>query len=311
MKQTVVLGVVVMVATAFVMAFGDALVKHVSADVTVWQIYVLRSLVAIPATIALLLCSGPAMAVLPKSLGWVCLRSALLMVMWLAFYAALPVLSLPVVAAAYYAGPLFITLFSAALIGEPVGPRRWAAIVLGFVGILAILRPGTEAFSCLTLLPIASAVAYALAAMVTRAKCIDERPLVLSLALNVAFLIVGMIGTAALVIGAPTESQAAAYPFLLGRWTAMGPREWSVILLLAVLIVAISAGVAKAYQSGPPAVIATFDYTYLVFAALWSFAFFSELPDAMTVTGILLIAGAGILAVAPLRSAGRALNQSI
>jgi drug/metabolite transporter (DMT)-like permease len=310
MRETIALGVAVIVATAFAMAFGDALVKHVSADFTVWQIYVLRSLVAIPIAAALLLCSGRTATIRPKSAGWVCLRSALLMVMWLAFYAALPVLSLPVVAAAYYTGPLFITLFSAALIGEPVGLRRWTAIVLGFVGILAILRPGTEAFSSLTLLPIASAAAYALAAIVTRAKCIDERPLVLSLVLNVAFMVVGAIATAALVVWTPAESQAAAYPFLLGRWTAMGLREWGIILLLAVLIVAISSGVAKAYQSGPPAVIATFDYTYLIFAAFWSFGFFSELPDLMTTTGMLAIAGAGILAVSPGRKAGRFADQT-
>jgi drug/metabolite transporter (DMT)-like permease len=310
MKENIALGISVIVVTAFAMAFGDALVKHVSADFTVWQIYVWRSLVAIPITVVLL-CSGRIVTILPKSAGWVCLRSGLLMIMWLAFYAALPVLSLPVVAAAYYTGPLFITLFSAILIGEPVGPRRWTAIVLGFVGILVILRPGTEAFSYLTLLPIASAVAYALAAIVTRAKCIEERPLVLSLALNVGFLIVGAIATAAIVIWAPAESQAAAYPFLLGRWTAMGVREWGIILLLALLIVAISSGVAKAYQSGPPAVIATFDYTYLVFAAFWSFVIFSDLPDTMTVIGMLLIAGAGMLAISPARKARRAVDQTI
>jgi drug/metabolite transporter (DMT)-like permease len=126
--------------------------------------------------------------------------------------------------------------------------------------------------------------------------------------LNVAFLIIGTVGTVAIAIAAPAESLAATYPFLLGRWAAMGVREWGIILLLAALIVAISAGVAKAYQSGPPAVIATFDYTYLVFAALWSFVFFSELPDTMTAIGMLLIAGAGILAVSPPRKA-RAMNQ--
>jgi drug/metabolite transporter (DMT)-like permease len=77
----------------------------------------------------------------------------------------------------------------------------------------------------------------------------------------------------------------------------MGAREWGVIALLAALIVIISAGVAKAYQSGPPAIIATFDYSYLVFAAFWSFVFFSEPPDALTITGMLLIAGTGLLIV--------------
>ena len=74
--------------------------------------------------------------VMPVSAGWAYVRSLLLMLMWLAFYAALSMLSLPVVAAANYTAPLFITLFSAMIVGEPVGLRGWIAIVMGFVGVL-------------------------------------------------------------------------------------------------------------------------------------------------------------------------------
>ncbi|HXQ41665.1 MAG TPA: EamA family transporter, partial [Candidatus Udaeobacter sp.] len=180
-----------MVATALAMAFGDALVKRISAGFSIWQIYVARSLVAIPLTIVLLRL-GPraagvllrpgsrAAGILPKSPAWALLRSALLAAMWVAFYAALPILSLSTVAAAYYSGPLFIALFSALLTGEPVGIRRWAAIAVGFAGVLVIVRPGSEAFSWLTLLPVLSAVFYALAAVVTRARCAEENPLALS-----------------------------------------------------------------------------------------------------------------------------------
>jgi drug/metabolite transporter (DMT)-like permease len=297
LSENATLGAAVMVVTACTMAFGDALVKSISTDFTLSQIYVLRSLVAIPILIILLLLGRPHGAIRPKSVRWTLLRSLLLMMMWLTFYAALPVLSLPVVAAAYYTGPLFISLLSALLTGEEVGSRRWLAIFAGFLGVLVILRPGTDAFSWLTLLPVAAAMFYALAAIVTRTRCIDENPLTLSLALNMSFLMVGLIGAGVLTLWDPTASHASAYPFLLGPWTTIGQREWAIIVLLAVLIVAISAGVAKAYQSGPPAVIATLDYTYLVFAALWSFVFFSETPDVATAAGMLLIAGAGIVAV--------------
>jgi drug/metabolite transporter (DMT)-like permease len=296
LSENATLGAAVMVVTACTMAFGDALVKSISTDFTLSQIYVLRSLVAIPILIILLLLGRPHGAIRRKSIRWTLLRSLLLMMMWLTFYAVLPVLSLPVVAAAYYTGPLFITLLSALLTGERVG-RRWVTIFVGFLGVLVILRPGTDAFSWLTLLPVASALFYGLAAIVTQTRCAGENPLALSLALNVSFLVVGLVAAGVLVLWDPAASQAGAYPFLLGPWTMMGQREWAIIVLLAMLIIATSAGVAKAYQSGPPAVIATFDYTYLVFAGLWSFVFFSETPDVATAAGMLLIAGAGIVAV--------------
>jgi len=294
------LGVATMVATALAMSFGDALVKLVSADFTVWQIYVARSAIAIP-LIALVLLPGRRWTeLLPRALGWAIVRSLLLMAMWVAFYIALPLLSLSVVAAAYYTGPLFITLFSALLIGERVGLRRWGAIALGLAGVLVVLQPGSDAYDPLAPVPVVSAVFYALAAIVTRAKLADENPFALSLVLNVTFLVFGLMATAGLALWQPDAGGDAAYRFMLGTWSAMGPRQWAIMALLAVLIVAISSGVAKAYQCAPPAIIAAFDYTYLVFAALWSLALFAEPPTGATIVGMILIAGAGLIAIAPL-----------
>jgi drug/metabolite transporter (DMT)-like permease len=219
--------------------------------------------------------------------------------MWIAFYIALPLLSLSVVAAAYYTGPLFITLFSALLIGEPVGARRWGAIALGFAGVLVILKPGTEAFSPLALVPVVSAVFYAAAAIVTRAKLAEENPFALALTLNLSFLGLGTLASTGLAAWQPDVAADSAYRFMLGAWSAMGLREWAIMALLAILIVAISSGVAKAYQCAPPAIIAAFDYSYLVFAALWSLVFFAEPPTLTTVVGMILIAAAGLITIAP------------
>lgn len=301
--ENIALGVSTIVATTLAMSFADALVKYVSSDFTVWQIYVLRSVLAIPLIVAISKLRPRPLEVMPVSVGWAYLRSLLLIMMWIAFYAALSVLSLPVVAASYYSAPLFITLFSALMVREPVGLKRWIGILIAFMGVLVILRPGTETFSRLTLLPILSAVFYALAAIVTRTRCANERPLALSLALNISFLFTGVIASAVIALWAPATSVVDDNPFLLGHWSAIGVREWQVIAMLAVLIVAVSSGVAKAYQCAPPAIIATFDYTYLVFAAFWSFAIFSDVPDAATIVGMILITGAGLLVIP--RSSGR------
>lgn len=290
-------GVVMIVAAVFGMAFQDALVKYVSAGLPLWQLYVLRALIVIPILAAGLTLAGGRGAARPKAPGWALLRSLLLVLMYIAFYGALPLLSLSVVATAYYTAPLFITLLSAPLLGEPVGARGWTAIGIGFLGVVAILRPGSEAFTVLALLPVLSGLFYALAVILTRSKCRTEAPLVLSLTLNVTFLLVGAGASAAILLWDPTPSEAAVYPFLLGPWVSLDAQVWGFIALLALLIVAVSAGMAVAYQSGPAAVIATFDYSYLVFAAFWGFVLFGELPDAATVVGMLLISSAGMLAL--------------
>jgi drug/metabolite transporter (DMT)-like permease len=231
----------------------------------------------------------------PKAVGWAYLRAALLVLMWIAYYAALPLLSLSVAAVALYTAPLLIALFSALLIGEPVGPRRWIAIMIGFAGVLTILRPGTDSFSWFMLLPILGAVFYAFAMILTRSKCLDETPLTLALALNVSLMAAGLAITGVLWVLDLTPEESSTYPFVLGPWTGMGVREWGIVSLLGVLIAVYSAGVAKAYQSAAPSIVGTFDNAYLVFAALWGFVLFSETPDTATVSGMILIAVAGIL----------------
>jgi hypothetical protein len=148
--------------------------------------------------------------------------------MWMAYYASLPLLDLSVAAVALYTSPLMIALLSALVIGEPVGPRRWAAIAIGFAGVLAILRPGTDAFSWIMLLPILGAAFYAMAMILTRSKCLGEPPLALALALNVSLLAAGLIMSGVLWALDLGPEVTAAHPFVLGPWAEMGAREWGI-----------------------------------------------------------------------------------
>src|SRR5262249_40994331 len=155
------------------------------------------------------------------------------------FYASLPLLSLSVAAAACYTAPLFITLLSALWLRDPVGPRRWAAIGIGFLGVLIILRPGTDAFTPVTLLPVLAALLYAAGAIVTRAPCGGDAPFLLSAVVNLAYLLVGAVATALLAIVVPSPTVVAVHPFLLGPWVALSGQDWALFVLLAALVVAV------------------------------------------------------------------------
>src|SRR5262245_10352755 len=290
-------GVSLILASVLTMAFADAVVKLVSADLTIWQIFAARSLVAVPILIVILLAMG--IALKPRSSKWAFIRATLLVLTWLAYYASLPVLSLSVAAVAVYTGPIIIALLSAALIGEPVTLRQWSGVLLGFLGVVAILQPGTDAFSWYTLLPLLAAALYALSLVLTRSKCRAEAPLVLALALHGSFLVTGLVGAAALAVMGLGPDTKAAFPFLLGDWAPMGLREWGLMALLGVLSAAYFAGVARAYQIAAPSIVATFDYGYLVSAAIWGFVFFAETPSLLTIGGMILITVAGLLVAAP------------
>lgn len=286
--RTMTAGVITILLTVFAMALTDAFVKYASSDMTLWQIYVCRSLMALP--FLALLARGK---LRPVALGWVSLRSAMLVGMYLAIYAAIPVLDLSAIAATLYTGPLFIVLLSALVLKERIVLIHWVAVALGFIGVLCVVQPGGVAFTPLSLIPLIAAFLYAFAAVLTRAKCANEAPAALAINLNIALILCGFLASVGLFLAPPSNS--IAYPFLLGTWSAFDGRTMLVLAIMAVLIVGVTLGLARAYQAPRPQIIATFDYAYLIFATFWGFVFFGEVPNIGTMVGIVLIIAAGIV----------------
>lgn len=287
------LAVAVIVFTVLALSMGDALIKFTSGEFVIWQIFVLRSVLALPILLLYLRLKAPDALVSPPALGWVILRSLMLVTMWISYYLALPNLDLSIAAAAYYTLPIFITLFSAALIGDKISLLGWAAVFVGFLGVLLILRPKAGDFNLYTLLPLVSAVLYALSMILTRTKCRAVNPIVLSVALNLCFVITGTVATLLIIAFASAPREG----FLLAPWAQMGGSEWVSMGVLAIAILIGSVGAAIAYQNGPPSIIGTFDFAYVGFAILWGLVFFAEVPDLLSLVGIAFIVAAGIMSL--------------
>ena len=126
--QTAV-SIVTLTASVFAMAFADALVKLVSGDLTVWQVFAARSAFAIPCLMAVLHFTGGRVPF--KAPRWVSVRSLLLIVTWLAYYSCLPILPLAVAATAVCTNPIWTVLLSAYLLRERPPDRAGSAVVLG------------------------------------------------------------------------------------------------------------------------------------------------------------------------------------
>jgi len=288
------------VITTFALALGDALIKNFSTDFTLWQIFVFRSAIAISILLIIIKIRDRSAPLFPENVGWVVVRSLMLTLMWVAYYASLPKVDLSVAAAAYYTLPLFLTLFSSLLIGDRIGKNGWVAVGVGFVGVLCILQPQADDFNAYALLPLLSAMLYALSMILTRTRCRNENVFVLSLNLNVTFLIVGLLLTLLLSflgLQSSSSSEVSEFSFLRGSWTAMGRAEWLVIMLLAAAVIIGSVGAAIAYQNGPPSVVGTFDFSYVGFAVIWGILLFDETPDVPTLAGIGLIVAAGMMSL--------------
>ena len=292
-SDNIALAVGAILVTVFALSLGDALIKQVSAGFVLWQIFVVRSLLAVPVLLLVILVFAKNASLIPIQLGWTSVRSLMLVFMWIAYYVSLPHLQLSVAAAAYYTLPLFITLFSAVFVGERISKLGWLAVVIGFLGVLLILRPKAEEFNAYALLPLVSAMLYALAMILTRTKCQTEHPLTLSLVLNIYFVLTGVIAAVMISVFVGPDRNG----FLLAPWTPMEAEQWTAMCLLAAAILIGSIGAAIAYQKGPSSMVGTFDFAYVGFAVLWGLVFFAEVPDIVSMAGMLMIVAAGVLSV--------------
>lgn len=299
-------GIACILGSVFLMSLQDAVMKSVSGDLSLWQIYVLRSALVLA---GLLAWSGrrrrrPGSGLHALRDPWIVLRSGLLVLMYVCVYAAAPFVSLATIGAGFYTSPLFVALFSALLAGEPVRRSEWLLIAAGFAGVVVMLRPADGPLDMMAGLPVAAGLCYALAAVLTRIRCRHSHPVDLACALNLGLLSAGAVASLVLLLAALPPDVVLAHPFLLAHWSSPSVAHMLVIVALAAMMGGISLGLALAYQHGAPVVIAAFDYSYLVFAVFWGLVFFHERPEPSTVFGMALIAGSGLGMLAA-RRAGR------
>lgn len=296
--QRVAFGIILIVATALTISIQDVVFKLFSHNLTLWQIFALRGLLALPALFVIGWIRGQFKHVLHLSFqAWPLLRGISLTITFLAFYAAIPFLSLSTVGAANYMAPIFVALLSAHVIGEAVGRMGWISVLLGFAGVILLLQPGTDAFSPFALLPLMGAVFYAVGHLITRTRCQTIPAAALSLSLNTVMLLTGVMISSVLIAWQPPSEFVENYPYIFGTWAPVGLKDWLILALLAGFTVSIGMMLARAYQIAPPATIATFEYSYLVFVAAWDILFFSIFPSPTSLMGMVIIVIAGLLVI--------------
>jgi len=204
------------------------------------------------------------------------IRGLLLFFSSFLYFHGLVYLPLPTAASISLTSPLIVTALSSRFLGEPVGPRRWAAVAVGFIGALIVVRPGHANFEWHTLYIVASTICSSLYQLYSRRYGQAERP--------------EASATMATIVGA-----LAAAPFLPFEWVTPLP-GWDMVLFVAI---GVMAGVGHyfltiAYSQAPAAVIAPFNYLQLVGAAILGYLLFKDVPDMWTWIGAGVIMSSGL-----------------
>jgi S-adenosylmethionine uptake transporter len=259
-------------------ATHDAFIKTLGNTFAPFQIVFFSTLLSFPMVTLMLMRDQTSGTLIPVHPWWTALRTVCSVIIAGSAFYAFSNLPLAEVYAILFAAPMLITVLSIPILGERVGIHRWAAVIVGLIGVMIVLRPGAAELNLGHAAALTASVGSSLVAVIIRKIGRDERSAVLLLYPMMANALV--MGAILPFVYVPVEGIHFA---MFAAMSALG-------FIAGLLIIA-------AYKSADAAIVAPMQYSQLVWAAVFGYAFFAEFPDVWTWVGAAVIIASGLYIV--------------
>ena len=287
-------GIILILIAMMVFSVQDGIMKHIYNFVSLYEIYLIRTVVSfILILIFLILTKKPIVFKSQYPILTLC-RVILFFFGFSSFYISLTVLPLGTATALFFVTPFLITIFAHFFLKEEIGPRRWAAIAVGFIGVYITLNPDFSNFNYLSLLPILCAFCYSLSMIIIKMTSDKDSVYTQTFTFYIGAIIFSMIFYFVIGDGKFNTIEHPAAQFILREWFV--EIENSILFMVATGVTATVAFLLlfTAYSIASPAVVSPFEYSILLWSPLIGWLYFNEVPTLSTVIGILIIVSSGI-----------------
>jgi len=288
-------GALILVFGLFLFSIQDMIIKHFSDHYSVLQVVYFRGLIAMALMLLFLILFNPTIPLMSQKPLLMLARGLLGFSSYTCYYLAVAAMPLAEVVAITFTMPLFVTAMSAIFLREKVGLRRWSAVFIGFLGVLIILSPSGEFNSLAVVFAFFAAITYASQTVLTRFLGSHDHPL--TIGFNAIFIFTIASGVLSLLMYSGVITVASTHPSL-----AFFGRDWVMLetldLLLLVVIGTIAAigfyCLSRAYCISEASAIAPFEFTYIIWAILFGYLFWNEVPGVTTIFGVLVLVSSSL-----------------
>lgn len=274
-----VFGAILMAVSMLSFISNDALMKFLFQTISVEQGIFMRGLVSVP-LLALIAYLRKSLFVRIDWRNWrvILTRAFAELAATMAFLTALSNMPLANITAILQALPLTVTMFAAIFFGEQVGWRRWSAILAGFIGVLIIIRPSDDGFNEYAVLAIVAVACVTVRDAITRRLDRSVPSLFVAFISAIPIFIYGGVATATT------------------GWTVVSGKMIGIVVVAAIAITCGYLFAVMAMRNGEISFVAPFRYTGMIWAILFGFLLFGDLPDAATILGTMIVIGMGVYA---------------
>jgi drug/metabolite transporter (DMT)-like permease len=288
-------GALILSLAVAVTAMQDAFIKDLSQSYPVHQMQTFRAGAALTLIVGWIAANGGLGLLLrTRPSGLLLLRSAILSLASLSFYVSLAAMQFADAVAIYFSMPLMIAALSGLVIGERVPPWRWIAVGIGFVGVVIVQHPGVGVFEPASLIVLFSTLCYALGLMLTRPVGMRVNSAVMGFWQLIGFLVTGIALSLVFGGGAFHDAAHPSLSYLTAGWVMPTPRDLAELLGFGVAAAAATILYTAGYKIAAPSFVAPFEYSALIWASLWGFAMWGDVPGVSTLGGAALIVAAGL-----------------
>jgi len=290
-------GILYLCIGVLIFSVQDAIIKQVSGSYALTEVVCMRSCVGLPILWLLMQKEDGWRGMLTAHMQPLAWRGLIMLGAYTAYYMAFPALPLADAVALYFTVPLFVTALAVPVLGEHVNWKVWVAVVLGFAGVLIMLQPGTGLFEPAALLSLLSAALYGSAMLMAR-KFGNQLPTAVMAFYQNCFFLVGPAVVALLLHIAGIER--ATHPsiaFLVRPWVLPTAADTFLIGICGVVAALGTMFLTAAYRIAKSSTVTPFEYTGILWAPLWGFLFFAEVPRLTTLAGAVVIGVAGLIAM--------------
>lgn len=294
-RNDTALGILCLCAGIGLFSVQDLILKLVSSTYPLSEAMTLRGLTAMPLLMLIAHRDGGLRTLFTPGMRHMILRGVVMFVAYAAYYLALPALPIATTVALYFSAPLFITILSFFWLGETVRWRRWGAVILGFVGVIVMLRPGASLFDWAALLVLVSGLAYGFSMIMARRLGTAETAPAMAFWGNSVFLVFAILMALAFGDGRLAGEAHPTVQFLLRPWVWPSAIDAALMCGCGVIAALGLTLLTQAYRIADSNAVAPFEYSYMLWGVLWGWMFFSEWPDSIAWIGIGIIMSAGLL----------------
>jgi drug/metabolite transporter (DMT)-like permease len=289
-------GILLALGGAVVLSMNDLAIKALAdTGYALHQVILIRALIGMALVLAVMAVSPRGLRqILTRRRGAHLLRVSIVMVSNVTYFVGLSLMPLADAVATAFVAPLLVTAMSALILGEQVGPRRWAAVAVGMVGVMVMTRPGSGVIQPAAILVLISAVCYASSHMMTRRMRDTESAMTLNFYVQVGFLLVSSAMGLWVGDGHMAQAPGSTWEFLFRPWVLPPVQDWWAFLGTGLAVGIGGLMMSQAYRTTEAALVAPFEYVGMPMAIFWGVVFFGTWPDGTAWAGIALICGAGL-----------------